>query len=84
VTTKPKNDDRARRLARERQRARRRAAQRKDERALAIASGEADGLSPREYAVRNGLHILTVYKRVADGTLHHKRLGKRIVIDARQ
>jgi len=50
--------------------------------ALKAAAPPARGLSPAEYAHQRGVSVWTVRRRIADGTLPHQRIGKRIVISA--
>jgi hypothetical protein len=46
------------------------------------AAVSARGLSPAEYATQHSVSVWTVRRRIADGTLPHQRIGKRIVISA--
>jgi excisionase family DNA binding protein len=50
--------------------------------ALKAAAPPARGLSPAEYAAQHSVSVWTVRRRIADGTLPHQRIGKRIVISA--
>ena len=42
----------------------------------------ARGLSPAEWAERAGVSVFTARRRIADGSLAHTRIGRRIVIAA--
>jgi len=53
-----------------------------DVRASLRAATPARGLSPAEYAAQHGVSVWTVRRRIADGSLPHTRIGKRIVIPA--
>ncbi len=46
----------------------------KADRKAAIDSGRATFVSVAEFSERSGVHLATVYRRVADGTLRHKKL----------
>jgi excisionase family DNA binding protein len=48
----------------------------KADRKAAIRTGEAIYVTPREAAVLTGLTLETIYRRVANGTLKAKKLGK--------
>jgi excisionase family DNA binding protein len=50
--------------------------------ALRAATPPARGLSPAEYAAQHGISVWTCRRLVADGSLPHSRLGKRICIPA--
>jgi len=66
-TTNEDINARVRRLARQRQ-------ARQADRKAAIDDGRATFVSPAEFAERSGVHLATVYRRLADGTLLHKKL----------
>jgi hypothetical protein len=38
------------------------------------------GYSPAEFAKLKGISIATCYRRIADGTLAHRKIGGRVVI----
>jgi excisionase family DNA binding protein len=63
-------------LARQRQLARDRADRLKADRKAAIRTGEALYVTVREAAVLTGLTTETIYRRVANGTLKAKKIGK--------
>ena len=67
---------RAQMLARQRRQARVRAEKMRTDRKLAVATGVAAFVSPREYAVSAGVHVMTVYRLVGDGRLRAKKIGK--------
>jgi hypothetical protein len=67
---------RAQMLARQRRQARVRAEKMRTDRKLAVATGTAAFVSPREYAVSAGVNVMTVYRLVADGKVKAKKLGK--------
>jgi excisionase family DNA binding protein len=50
--------------------------------ALRAATPAARGLSPEEWAHQRGVSVWTVRRRIADGSLAHTRIGRRIVIAA--
>jgi len=50
--------------------------------ALKAAGPPARGLSVDEYATQHGVSPWTVRRRVADRTLPHQRIGRRIIIPA--
>jgi hypothetical protein len=68
--------------------ARAKAAKRKREAASAQPAALKTYISPTEFSRRSGVHLATVYRRVDDGTLKHRKLigaGKRrgrLMIDA--
>jgi hypothetical protein len=46
------------------------------------AANPARGLSPAEYAAQRGVSTCTIRRQVADESLPHTRIGRRIVIAA--
>jgi excisionase family DNA binding protein len=50
--------------------------------ALKAAAPPARGLSPAEFATQRGVSTWTIRRRIADGTLPHSRIGRRIIIPA--
>jgi hypothetical protein len=75
--TTDSEDDRVKRAAAERERRRAAAERRKSRRTEAIESGRAKTVTPEEYSAITGVSIATVYRRVADGALRHKRLASK-------
>jgi hypothetical protein len=63
-------------LARQRKQSRARTVKRRVDRETAILTGKALALTPDEYATLHGISVWTAYRRVADGTLKAKKLGK--------
>jgi excisionase family DNA binding protein len=71
---------RAIRLARERKLDRARCEKSKANRQALITRGDAVTVSPREFCELSGLSRTTVYRRIYDGTLKHKKLNGRVLI----
>jgi hypothetical protein len=69
------DDSRARRLATQRRLARERAEKMRVRRKLAVATGAAAFLSPTEFALSAGLHVMIVYRMVAAEKIKAKKLG---------
>jgi hypothetical protein len=67
-------DRRVERIARERDRRRAQAERRTTRRALALKTGRAATMTPAEFSEITGVSLATVYRRIADNTLKHKKL----------
>jgi excisionase family DNA binding protein len=68
------------RLQRERKLRRARFERSRAKRRAALNNGDAPFLSPREYSELTGLSIATVYRRLYDGKLKHRKDGRRTLI----